>query len=291
MMPAPVKKPTTTPIPVQLSAIEFTEFILPHLSMPKRGPRCKLGYHRVFNLILSVLYTGMQWKCLPVPEDTQGKAEIHYTTVYKVFAKWADDGSIEHAFVASVGHLSEHNQLDLSILHGDGTNRVAKKGGDGIGYSSHKHQKGEKVIAVIDNNGYMLAPLPVAPVNEADTVLFPEGLKALKRVAKLTGLGLEGAYLNLDGGFDSTSNRKAIFNAGMIPNIKENPRNRTRPKRGRKRWFNEAIHALRERVERTFAWEDKFKRLLLRFEHIQQRHYGMKLMAYTLINVRCFCSA
>jgi hypothetical protein len=36
------------------------------------------------------------------------------------------------------------------------------------------------------------------------------------------------------------------------------------------------------RVERTFAWEDKFKRLLLRFERIQERHYGMKLMAYTL---------
>ena len=36
-------------------------------------------------------------------------------------------------------------------------------------------------------------------------------------------------------------------------------------------------------------WEDKFKRLLLRFERIQQRHYGMKLMAYTLINLRGFC--
>ena len=137
----------------------------------------------------------------------------------------------------------------------------------------------------------MLAPLSVAPVNEADTVVFPEGVKALKRVAKLTDLGLKGAYLNLDGGFDSTSNRKAIFNAGMIPNIKENPRNRKTPKRGRKRWFTQAIHALRERVERTFAWEDKCKRLLLRFEYIQQRHYGMKLMAYTLINLRRFCSA
>jgi hypothetical protein len=50
------------------------------------------------------------------------------------------------------------------------------------------------------------------------------------------------------------------------------------------------MHALRIRVERTFAWEDKFKRLLLRFEHIQQRHYyGMKVMAYTLINLRAFC--
>jgi len=288
-MPTPAKRPATTPIPVQLSATEFHEFILPHLSMPKRGPKCKLGYHRLFNLILWVLYTGMQWKGLPVPKDHHGTAEIHYTTVYKVFARWSDDGSLEHAFIASVAHLSEHNQLDLSVLHGDGTNTVAKKGGDGIGYSGHKHQKGEKVIAIIENNGYVLAPLPVAPVNEADTVLLPEGLKALKRVAKLTGLGLKGSYLNLDGGFDSTSNRKAIFNAGMIPNIKENPRNRQRPKRSRKRWFNQAIHALRDRVERTFAWEDKFKRLLLRFEYHQRRHYGMKLMAYTLINLRRFC--
>src|SRR6266704_458957 len=169
-------------------------------------------------------------------------------------ARWSDDGSLEHAFIASVRHLADQHQLDLSVLHGDGTNTVAKKGGDGIGYSGHKHQKGEKVIAIIDNHGYVLAPLPVAPVNEADTVLLPEGLKALKRVAKLTGLRLQGAYLNLDGGFDSRHNRKAIFNAGMIPNIKANPRNRKTTKRVRKRFFHHAIHALRMRVERTFAW-------------------------------------
>jgi len=66
-------QPATTPIPVQLSESEFTAFILPHLSMPKRGPKCKLGYHRVFNLILWVLYTGMQWKCLPIPTEPAGK--------------------------------------------------------------------------------------------------------------------------------------------------------------------------------------------------------------------------
>jgi len=61
----------------------------------------------------------------------------------------------------------------------------------------------------------------VAPVNETDMVLLPEGLKALKKVAKEVGLDLRGAYLNLDGGFDSAHNRKCIFNAGIIPNIKE----------------------------------------------------------------------
>jgi hypothetical protein len=29
----------------------------------------------------------------------------------------------------------------------------------------------------------------------------------------------------------------------------------------------------------------------LRFEFKQQRHYGMKLMAYTMINLRHFCDA
>ena len=120
--------PTTTPIPVQLSENEFTAFILPHLSLPKRGPKCKLGYHRIFNLILWVLYTGMQWKCLPIPHDAQGQAAMHYTGIYKVFARWADDGSLWQAFLASVRHLAAEKHLDTSVLHGDGTNTVAKKG-------------------------------------------------------------------------------------------------------------------------------------------------------------------
>jgi hypothetical protein len=48
MMSTEAKNPAITSIPVQLSAHEFTEFIFPHLSMPKRGPKCKIGYHRLF---------------------------------------------------------------------------------------------------------------------------------------------------------------------------------------------------------------------------------------------------
>jgi transposase len=128
MMNTATQEPATTPIPVQLSELECTACIFPHLSMPKRGPKCKLGYHRVVTLILWVLYTGMPWKCLPVPTDTHGKPAIHYTTVYKVFAKWAEDGSLWQAFIASVAHLSKEKHLDVSVLHGDGTNTVAKKG-------------------------------------------------------------------------------------------------------------------------------------------------------------------
>src|SRR5262249_3386249 len=76
-------KPATTSIPVQLSENDCSAFILPHLSMPKRGLKCKLGSHRVFNLILWVLYTGMQWKCVPIPTDVHGKPALHDTNVYR----------------------------------------------------------------------------------------------------------------------------------------------------------------------------------------------------------------
>jgi hypothetical protein len=36
---------------------------------------------------------------------------------------------------------------------------------------------------------------------------------------------------------------------------------------------------------RVFAWEDTFRRLLLRFERISDVHYALKTLAYTMINL------
>jgi transposase len=144
MMSTTAKHPNSTPIPVQLSEPEFNQFIFPHLSMPKRGPKCKIGYHRLFNLILWVLYTGMQWKCLPIPKGSTGKPDIHYTNVYRAFGKWADDGSLQQAFIASVTHLSAEKKLDLRVLHGDGTNTVAKKGEMGLATRATSIRRGRR---------------------------------------------------------------------------------------------------------------------------------------------------
>src|SRR5438128_11754426 len=43
-------------------------------------------------------------------------------------AKWADDGSLWQAFLASVRYLAAEKHLDTNVRHGDGTNTVAKKG-------------------------------------------------------------------------------------------------------------------------------------------------------------------
>ena len=164
-----------------------------------------------------------------------------------------------------------------------------QKRGDGIGYAGPKPHKGETVIAIIDHHGAVLAPVPGAPVHATAMVRLPQGLHALQQLAKEGGVDLRGADLNLDGGFDAAHKRKGSFKTGRLPNIPENSRHRKRPIRGRKRLFNAAMHTLRMRVERTLAWADQCKRLRLRFARIQRRHDGMKLLGYTLINLRQFC--
>lgn len=127
-MPESSQKRTYRSIPTALNEEEFNKFILPHLSMPKRGPKCKIGYWKVYNYIARVDYTGEQWKMLPIDKGADGKPEIHYTQVYRYFARWSDDGSFERVFIASVDFLDKQGKLDLSVLHGDGTNTIAKKG-------------------------------------------------------------------------------------------------------------------------------------------------------------------
>lgn len=151
--------------------------------------------------------------------------------------------------------------------------------------------KGDKVVAICDRNCNIIAPMIFAPGNKNESPLIREAMGPLKRIAKAVGFNLAGSIMSLDGVYDCGENRKMIFNAGMKPNINPNKRNRKKSKRGRKPMFNIKIFKERFRtIERVFAWEDKFKRLLLRFERISAHHYGMKYIAYALINLRHFCN-
>lgn len=145
-------------------------------------------------------------------------------------------------------------------------------------------------MALCDRNCNVIAPFVVASGNRNETTLLISEIKRLKDIAKTVGLKLAGGIMSLDGVYNSRKNRKAIFNLGMIPNIPENKGNRKKPKRGRKQTYKPRIFAERFRtIERIFAWEDKFKRLLLRFEFHSINHYAMKTIAYSMINLRHFC--
>ena len=58
-------------IPTELSLEQFRQFVLPHLTVGRRGPAPKLSLHAVFNYILKLLYLGCQWKELPIAKDAK----------------------------------------------------------------------------------------------------------------------------------------------------------------------------------------------------------------------------
>ena len=145
-------------------------------------------------------------------------------------------------------------------------------------------------MALCDRNCNVIAPIVVAPGNRNESILLAPAISNLKKIARAMGLELSGSTMSLDGVYNSRKNRKAIFNLGMTPNIPENKRNRKKPKLGRKQTYHPEIFKERFRtIERVFAWEDKFKRLLLRFEFHSIHHYAMKAIAYSMINFRHFC--
>ena len=147
-------------------------------------------------------------------------------------------------------------------------------------------------MEISDNLGNVIAPLVVHPVNHHDTVLFNDSFFGLLEVAHLLELDLIGSFLTLDSGFDSDANRVTISGQGLIPVIHPNQRGIKNTEK-----INElrdafepyrAIYKERYRIERSFAWEDVYRRLVTRYEKLQCTHMGFKYLAYSMINLRWF---
>ena len=111
------------PLVKRVDQKEFNRYILPQLRKRFKGPKPKLSLYKIFNYILYVLSTGCQWEQLPIYRN-----EIHWSNVYKWHNRWSKDGSYKFLFESTVDLLNQKGKLDTSILHGDGSNTVAKKG-------------------------------------------------------------------------------------------------------------------------------------------------------------------
>jgi transposase len=110
-------------LPKQVSRALFNTYIRPHLSKAKRGPKGKCSLYKIFNYILYVLHSGIQWSNLRTRKN-----ELYYTNVYKWHNRWSKDGSYTELFDHSVDILNRTYKLDISLLHGDGSVTTAKKG-------------------------------------------------------------------------------------------------------------------------------------------------------------------
>lgn len=114
-------KPVYNKLPTKVTRKEFNRYVNPHLSKGSRGPDTVVSRYKLFSYILYVLHTGIQWEQLPC-------RGISWQAVYHHHNRWSKDGSYERLFDGSLDFLCEQDALDLTVLHGDGSNVVAKKG-------------------------------------------------------------------------------------------------------------------------------------------------------------------
>ncbi len=127
-------------------------------------------------------------------------------------------------------------------------------------------------------------------MNVHDTALFPLSLSVLCATAHRLNIDLTGIPLTLDSGFDGEKNITLIKEAGMIPVIKPNFRN-TKDKRiiqERTEAFLKVrdIYVLRHTIERSFAWEDKYRKLVIRYERLESTFTGFRYLASAMVNYR-----
>jgi transposase len=223
---------------------------------------------------------------IPIDKDPKqnNKPEISYSAIYYHFRKWSKNGSFETLWNSSIKEIKD--LLNLEILNIDGTHTIAKKGGESAKYQGRRKAKTTNIIPILDANGYPIASTNIISGNHNDAYNLKDGLQTLFKDMRKRELLRVGAYFNGDSAFDTKDARKVCFNHGLIPNIAENKRNRKKPKRGRKRLFNEQIYKKRFGTERTWVWVDKFKRLLIRFERIDDYFFGFHCIAFAMINLR-----
>lgn len=89
-------------IPTSLTKKQFSEHVLPHLSVAKRGYVCQIPLYKVFNYILYRYHTGCQWKQLPIapdPSNSEKKksATMPSTTTFASgvgMAVWSEFGKV-----------------------------------------------------------------------------------------------------------------------------------------------------------------------------------------------------
>ncbi len=188
-----------------ISENKVREYIVPFLSVGKRGFKSKLCLTKVMLLILKRLKTGCQWRELSIKEYFDD-GEVCWQTIYYYFNKWSQDGSFKQVWI---NLLQTNKQLiDLSTAQLDGSHTPSKRGGESVGYQGRKSCKTSNTLILSDNNG---TPICVGePQNGKQNDLFDINkiFRQMLEILEEAEVSLEGVFLNADPGFDSNSFKK-----------------------------------------------------------------------------------
>lgn len=261
----------------------INEKIVPYLSKGKRGPSCKVKLWRIVRAIIYRLKTGVQWRSLPIATLFGSSGAISWKTVHYYFSKWSKDESWERLWTFSLkGHTGF---LDMSQVEFDGSHTVAKNGGEAVAYQKRKRAKTSNLLFLVDRQGIPLACGPVMAGNHHDMFEIQKSMSKIEKTLSKAQLSLDGLFLNADAGFDGKKMRDYCEQKGIFANIDENPRNQKGDFESSYVFDNE-LYKGRFVVERTNAWLDGFKSLIMRYETKARNWLALHYLAFTVVLLR-----
>lgn len=262
-----------------LSKDMIERWIIPHLSKGNRGPEPGVSLVDIVRAIFHRLKTGTQWRFIPVNAFFE-KDAIKWGGVYHHHREWSKDGSWRTVWIELL--KANYGLLDLSSVQLDGSQTPCKKQGENIGYQGRKACKTTNALFLSDNGGQPLAMATPQPGNHNDLYEIQPLFDEMCALLEQAGIELSGVFLNADAGFDAEQLRARCTEKEIQANIEWNKRNEKQPKEDYV-YFDEELYKQRYVIERTNAWLDGFKTLLVRYEGNISTWMAAHFMAFVII--------
>lgn len=184
--------------------------------------------------------------------------------------------------------LSQHKHLlDLSCIQLDGSHTQAKKGGEAVGYQGRKKAKTTNVLFMTDSKGQPVAMAEPQAGNHNDAYQIRELFEQMCFLLRSAGISLKGVFMNADAGFDTEALRQVCEEQEIEANLASNPRNKNKAAAVEDYvYFDEDLYQNRYVIERTNAWLDGFKGLLIRYEKKIKSWMAQHFLAFATLLLR-----
>jgi transposase len=259
---------------------ELIKEICANLSLGLKKNNAKVKVEQVVEAILYRLKTGCQWRELPTKQFFE--VQYSWNSVYQHFARWSKENVWNKVKVRIFEKYKKH--LDLSSVQLDGSQSLAKRGGESVGYQLRRKGTTSNMVFLCDNNGIPLSCSEVISGNRHDVYDIDNQMDKILADIQKSNIRTDGLFLNADAGFDAENLRNYCRVNELFPNIDFNKRNGNIS--DREEIFDKELYKRRFVIERMNAWIDGFKSLLIRYETKKNHWRDLHLIVFCCILMR-----
>jgi len=174
-------------------------------------------------------------------------------------SKWCKNGSWDAVWQLGIEQIQA--LLDMSSIQLDGTHTPAKPRRRSGRLPREKENKTSNMLIITDSQGIPLACSDPVSGNHNDAFELEKTVARMVEDIQKADIRTDGLFLNADSGFDTEGFRSYCGENEIVRNIDHNKRNN----RERVHLFDELLYTRRFVIERTNAWLDAYKAILVRF--------------------------